>query len=464
MSRILIVDDEKKITELLAERIAREGMEVMTSTSAEEALPLIVMGAADIVLCDLRLGGMDGLELLKKTKEASPGTDFVVMTAYASAETAVEAMRRGAYEYLLKPFQMDEVILLLKRIQERRELVSENVALREKVARVSPADKIVGDSDAIRATRDLIRKVAPADAPVLIQGESGTGKELVAAEIHAGSKRSRGPFVVLNCAAVPDTLLEAEMFGFERGAFTGAVQRKPGHFKLADHGTLFMDEIGELPLAVQAKLLRAIELGEFTPLGSLKPAKVDVRILAATNRNIAELVKGGAFREDLFYRLNVFPITIPPLRERREDIVPIAEHFLRRLRGAPAAKGGGGPLIGAEAAAKLTAYSWPGNVRELRNVLERAVILAGDRPIAAEHILTSGAHVESASPGSELRSLVGEMALPEIERNLIVLALEAAGGNKSKAAAVLGITRRTLYGRLRKFGLLADGEEEPPGD
>jgi two-component system response regulator AtoC len=460
MSRVLVVDDEHKITELLAERITREGMEVMTRASAEEALPLIVAGAADIVLCDLRLGGMDGLELLRATKESSPGTDFVVMTAYASAETAVEAMRQGAYEYLIKPFQMDEVILLLKRIQERRELVSENLALREKIAGISPMEKIVGESEAIRTTKELIRKVAPSDAPVLIQGESGTGKELVAAEIHAASRRTRGPFVVLNCAAVPESLLEAEMFGFERGAFTGAVQRKPGHFKLADRGTLFMDEIGDMPLAIQAKLLRAIELGEFVPLGSSKPMKVDVRIVAATNRDLAELVRTGAFREDLFYRLNVFPIRIAPLRERADDIVPIAEHFLRRFRGLPATRGGG-PLLSEAVAARLKAYSWPGNVRELRNVLERAVILSGQSPITPDHVLVAGIRPEKDSTEGHLKSLVGALPLPEIERNMIVLALDAAGGNKSKAANILGITRRTLYGRLEKFGLTREDETEP---
>jgi len=463
MSRILIVDDERKITELLAERIAREGVEASTCSSAEEALPIIEAGKADVVLCDLRLGGMDGLELLRRTKKASPGTDFVMMTAYASAETAVEAMRQGAYEYLIKPFQMDEVILLLRRIQERRDLVSENAALRNKLAGVPAPGRIIGESEAIRATKELIGKVAPADAPVLIQGESGTGKELVAAEIHAGSRRARAPFIVLNCAAVPETLLESEMFGFEKGAFTGAAQKKPGQFKLADRGTLFMDEIGELPLAIQAKLLRAIELGEFIPLGSSKPMKVDVRIVAATNRNLEELVRSGLFREDLFYRLNVFPIRMVPLRERKDDIVPLAEHFLRELRRGPA-KIGAEPMLDGETAAKLKTYSWPGNVRELRNVLERAVILAGDGPVAPEHIMIGSLERDKGSPEERLRSLIGEMPLPEIERTLVMLALEASGGNKSKAAELLGITRRTLYGRLEKFGLSTGGEDTEPGD
>jgi two-component system response regulator AtoC len=460
MSRILVVDDETKITKLLAERIAREGMEVSTCASAEEALPRIEKGEVDIVLCDLRLGGMDGLELLKKTKRIAPATDFVVMTAYASAGTAIEAMRQGAYEYLIKPFQMDEVVLLLRRIQERRDLVSENAALREKIAGTVGAERIVGGSAAVLAIRDLIEKVAPTDAPVLVQGESGTGKELVAAEIHSKSARAREPFVVLNSAAVPETLLESEMFGFERGAFTGAAQKKPGQFRLADGGTLFMDEIGEMPLGIQAKLLRAIELGEFTPLGAAKSVKVNVRIVAATNRDLDELVRAGLFREDLFYRLNVFPIRIPPLRDRKDDIVPLAVHFLETWRTVqpPAPPG---PALGEAVASKLKGYSWPGNVRELRNVLERAVILAGRGPIAPEHIMIMSLEPGRGSPAEHVRSLLGEKSLPEIERMLIELALAESKGNKSKAAGLLGITRRTLYGRLERFGLQDEAGNDP---
>ena len=462
MSRILVIDDETKILELLAERISREGMEVSTCASAEEALPVIEKGEIDIILCDLRLARMDGLELLRRTKKASPTTDFVVMTAYASSDTAVEAMKEGAYEYLIKPFQMDEVILLLKRIQERRDLVSENAALREKMTEVPPPGRIVGESASLRAIRELILKVAPTDTAVLITGESGTGKELVAAEIHGRSRRAMRAFVVLNCAAIPETLLESEMFGFERGAFTGAVQKKPGQFKLADGGTLFMDEIGEMPLAIQAKLLRAIELGEFVPLGSSKPLKVNVRIIAATNRDLEKLVRTGQFREDLFYRLNVFPIRIPPLRDRKDDIVPMAEHFLEEWSPAPA-RGGSGAAVSAEVASKLKGYSWPGNVRELKNVLERAVILAGKDPIAPEHVMIMNAQPAKGSLEQRLISFLGEVPLPEIEKRLIELALGEAKGNKSKAAEMLGITRRTLYGRLEKFGLgVRDNQKENP--
>ena len=456
MSKILVVDDEAKITQLLSERISREGYDVSALGSAEAALPHIEKGDIDIVLCDLRLGGMDGLELLRRTKRISPHTDFVVMTAYASAGTAVEAMKEGAYEYLIKPFQMDEVMLLLRRIQERRDLMTENIALREKISEPAASGTIIGVSRSMATVREMIAKVAPTDSPVLIQGESGTGKELVAAEIHRCSTRAAKPFIVINCAAVPENLLEAELFGFERGAFTGAVQRKAGQFKLADGGTLFLDEIGELPLGLQAKLLRAIENGEFLPLGSPKQVHVDVRIITATNRNLEESTSAGLFREDLFYRLNVFPITIPPLRDHREDIVPIAERFLETLN-RPV------PVLAGDVAAILTSYHWPGNVRELRNILERAVILAGAEPITPRHISISQAPA-THTPEDALRALIGERTLPAIERAMVELALERVGGNKSRAAELLGITRRTLYGRLERFGQTgADPEEESSG-
>ncbi len=445
MSKVIIVDDEIKITMLLSDRIAREGFEVETFNSGEDALPRISAGNADIVLCDLRLGGMDGLELLRNTMKSSPETDFVIMTAYASAATAVEAMREGAYEYLIKPFQMDEVILLLKRIQERRDLVIENKALREKVSGGGPAGGILGESAGIRNVREMIAKVAPTDTAVLISGESGTGKELVAAEIHNSSNRAGKPFIVINCAAIPDTLLEGELFGYEKGAFTGAVQKKPGQFKLADGGSLFLDEIGELPVALQAKLLRAIDNGELLPLGGSKPLKVDVRFIAATNRDLEEMARDGTFRNDLLYRLNVFPIRIPPLRDRIEDILPIAENFMKEKRFHSKHLDGSIMEI-------LQKYAWPGNVRELRNIMERAAILAGIEPIAPSHITLPGGSPIS-SPEDILGSLLGKKSLPDIEKSLVELAIERSDGNKSRAAEILGITRRTLYGRLEKYGL-----------
>lgn len=443
MSKIVIVDDEIKITQLLSAEITQEGHTVTTFSSGEEALPYLERNDVDIVLCDLRLGGMDGLELLKQSKRVAPSTDFVMMTAYASAETAVEAMRHGAYEYLIKPFQMDEVTLLLRRIQDRRDLLSENQALIERISKASTERRIVGDSAAIKTIRELIHKVGPSDAPVLVQGESGTGKELVAAEIHMSSSRSKKPFIVINCAAVPEALIESELFGYEKGAFTGASNKKPGMFKLADTGTLFLDEIGDLSLGLQAKLLRAIENGEFLPLGASKSVKVDIRIIAATNRNLEDMTREGKFREDLLFRLNVFPIRIPPLRERKDDIIPIAEIFLQSWN-LPV------HTISSEIIGKLTDYHWPGNVRELRNILERAVILAGSETIMPEHITITG-EPGRGSAQERLRALVGEKTLPEIEKTMIQLALDKTKGNKSRAAKLLGITRRTLYVRLERI-------------
>jgi len=446
MTRVLVVDDEVKITRLLAERISEEGYEVSTASSAEEALPVISPGGVDIVLCDLRLQGMDGIALLKRSREVSPSTDFVIMTAYASADTAVSAMRSGAYEYVIKPFKMDEVLMLIARIVERRELVAENAALREKVSHPEDRGRLTGASDSLRRIEDLIEKVAPTDTPVLIQGESGTGKELVAGEIHRRSTRAEKPFIVINCAALPESLLEAELFGHERGAFTGAVQKKPGLFTLAHEGTILLDEIGEMPMQLQSKLLRAIENGEFRPLGGKAPVKVDVRMLAATNRDLAKASASGVFRSDLYYRLNVFPIHIPPLRERREDIEPIAGDFL-------AGRGRAG-RIGREVTDKLLSYDWPGNVRELRNVLERADILAGAGDIEPGHIMIPSGEAEAE--GDTLASLAGKMTLDEVEKEMILLAIRKAGGNKSRAARMLGITRRTLYSRMERHGIDGD--------
>jgi len=456
MTKVLVVDDEIKITRLLSERIEAEGYSVESCTSAEQAKEKIEKGDVDIVLCDLKLGGMNGLELLKLTKKLSPLTDFVIMTAYASSDTAVEAMKLGAYEYLIKPFKMDEVLLLLRRIQERRSLVSQNIALKQRITTVEGgAERIVGNSPGIRKVKELIAKVAPTDSPVLIEGESGTGKELVAAEIHDSSNRRDRPFVIVNCAAVPETLIEAELFGFKKGAFTGAAQAKPGQFKIADGGTLFLDEIGEVPTSLQVKLLRAIEYGEFLPLGGTNPIKVNARIIAATNRNLKDLVEKGGFREDLFFRLNVFPITIPPLRERREDIVPIAEHFLKEWN----AKS---PGLSNEVKEKLESYSWPGNVRELRNILERAIILSGGEEIKPEHIMIGETVHVADSLTSHLSSILGRATLPEIEKRLVELALERSNWNKSRAAEILGITRRALYGRLEKFGIDDHGKTVDP--
>jgi len=445
MSNVLIVDDEQKILKLLRERIAADGHQVQTSLSGTEALRKIEETSPDIILCDLKLGDMEGVDLLRQVKSKYPEIEFIIMTAYASTRTAVTAMKEGAYEYLTKPFQMEEVRLLISRIEERQNLISENRALREKTSLESSTDRMIGVSDGIREVKDRIRKVAPTATPVLIQGESGTGKEIAAELIHSHSPRAGKPFIAINCAAVPATLLESELFGYEKGAFTGADGRKPGLFKLADKGTLFLDEIGDMPLQLQAKLLRVLENGQILPVGGSAAIKVDVRIVAATNQDLMEMQKEERFRGDLLYRLNVFPITIPPLRLRKSDIPLLAAHFLEQL-GKPA------ETLSPEIEKMLAGYHWPGNVRELRNVLERAVILAGPEKISGKHIQFSEAQA-SVSPESHLDSLIGDRSMDEIESILIRKAIKKTGGNKSKAAELLGITRRVLYGKLDKYGI-----------
>lgn len=445
MSNVLIVDDEQKILKLLRERIAADGHQVQTSLSGTEALRKIEETSPDIILCDLKLGDMEGVDLLRQVKSKYPEIEFIIMTAYASTRTAVTAMKEGAYEYLTKPFQMEEVRLLISRIEERQNLISENRALREKTSLESSTERMIGVSDGIREVKDRIRKVAPTATPVLIQGESGTGKEIAAELIHSHSPRAGKPFIAINCAAVPATLLESELFGYEKGAFTGADGRKPGLFKLADKGTLFLDEIGDMPLQLQAKLLRVLENGQILPVGGSATIMVDVRIVAATNQDLIEMQKEERFRGDLLYRLNVFPITIPPLRLRKSDIPLLAAHFLEQL-GKPA------ETLSPEIEKMLAGYHWPGNVRELRNVLERAVILAGPEKISGKHIQFSEPQA-SVSPESHLDSLIGDRSMDEIEAILIRKAIKKTGGNKSKAAELLGITRRVLYGKLDKYGI-----------
>ncbi len=448
MSNVLIVDDEQKILKLLKERIEADSHRVQTSLSGTEALRKIEDDPPDIILCDLKLGDMEGIDLLRQIKKKYPGIEFIIMTAYASTRTAVTAMKEGAYEYLTKPFQMEEVRLLISRIEERQNLISENRALRKKTSLESSAERMIGVSDGIKEVKERIRKVAPTGTPVLIQGESGTGKEIAAELIHSNSPRAAKPFIAINCAAVPATLLESELFGYEKGAFTGADGRKPGLFKLAHAGTLFLDEIGDMPPQLQAKLLRVLENGEILPVGGSSTVKVDVRIVAATNQDLIQMQKNEEFRGDLLYRLNVFPITIPPLRLRKSDIPMLAVHFLEQL-GKPVQS------LAPEIEKLLAGYHWPGNVRELKNVLERAVILAGPEEISGKHIQFSEPQA-ALSPESCLDSLIGDRSMDEIEAMLIRKAINKTGGNKSRAAELLGITRRVLYGKLDKYGIEAD--------
>ncbi|MGD8414768.1 MAG: sigma-54 dependent transcriptional regulator, partial [Candidatus Latescibacterota bacterium] len=319
MADIVIVDDEEKIGVLLAAELGDEGHKVTRTTSPENALRMVRDNKPDVLITDLRMDVMDGISLLREAKAASPATDVIVMTAYASVETAIAALREGAYDYLTKPFQTEELLIVVSRLEERRRLQNENRALRSYLSENLTED-IVGDSPAMRKIKEIIQGLSNSDASVLIRGESGTGKELVAKAVHKTSARRDGPFIALNCAAIPESLLESELFGYEKGAFTGAVKRKIGHFQLADNGTLFLDEIGDLPLSLQAKLLRVLETRVITPLGSEKDTKINIRLISATHRSLEAAIEDGTFREDLFYRLNVFPITLPTLRDRREDI------------------------------------------------------------------------------------------------------------------------------------------------
>ncbi|HEX5132800.1 MAG TPA: sigma-54 dependent transcriptional regulator [Candidatus Krumholzibacteria bacterium] len=439
MAHILIVDDEARIGRLLADELADAGHRAEAVTSAPAALSTIEKETPDIVITDLRMAEMDGVALLREVRRRFPSVDVVVMTAYASIETAIDTMREGAYDYIIKPFRNEQVLLVIARLEEKRRLERENRGLRAALAGGS-AGEIIGSSPGIADVRRLVESLARSDASVMIRGESGSGKEVVARALHRASTRAGGPFIAVNCAAIPDTLLESELFGFEKGAFTGAVRSKVGHFRLADGGTLFLDEIGDLPAPLQAKLLRVLETRSFTPLGGVKETRVDVRLLSATHSPLEARIADGSFRQDLFYRLNVFPIAVPPLRDRREDIAGLARHFLADWGRAP------GDLSD-DALARLAAHDWPGNVRELRNVLERAVILRPEGTIAAADIMIAPRTVSPAAPP------VDTLNLDEAERGLIMRALSAAGGNKSEAARLLGITRRSLYGRLERYGI-----------
>jgi two-component system NtrC family response regulator len=437
-ARILVVDDEVKMGVLLAGTLEDEGYDVMRTERGDQAVSLLKKHQFDLVITDLKMSPVGGLTVLQEAKKAQPECIVILMTAHASVETAVSAMKAGAADYLAKPFSLDEMVMLVKRQLESRRLADQVQVLKTDLARYVAKD-MVGQSHSLRDVLDMVSRVAPTDASVLITGESGTGKELVARAIHAASQRSEGPFVAINCAAIPETLLESELFGHEKGAFTGAVARKRGRFELAHGGTIFLDEVGEIAPGIQAKLLRALEEHSFTRVGGVTVQSVDVRMLAATNRDLVARMHEGTFREDLFFRLNVFPIHIPPLRERGEDILLLASHFL--------AGQGSSAVLSPDARQALLDYDWPGNVRELRNVLERAVILSNGNTITAADL-----HLLSR-PKSGKAFVQTSNGMVEVEKQMIQDALDRAGGNKAEAARLLKITRRMLYSRMKKHGL-----------
>ncbi|HEX2572239.1 MAG TPA: sigma-54 dependent transcriptional regulator [Polyangia bacterium] len=461
---ILVVDDERSMRDFLRILLRRLGHEVTVADSLAAAQQAIARREFDLVITDLRLGEESGLDVLAAAKQRAADTQVLMVTAYATPETAIAAMKQGAYDYLTKPFKVDEVAVVLDRALEHRELKRTNLALREQLEGRFRLDRLIGKSPSMQRVFELVRKVAPARTSVLLSGESGTGKELVARALHhlAGAPRADGPFVGINCGAIPEALLESELFGHARGAFTGAVADRPGVFEMASGGTLLLDEIGELGPAMQVKLLRVLQERRIRPVGGTSEREVDVRVVAATHRDLEAEVERGAFRSDLYYRLNVIEIVLPPLRARREDIPILAEHFLRKH-----ALALGKPLAGfePEALAALCDYDYPGNVRELENLIERAATLENEGRIGRASLpeLTRRVSVVSA-PGLALPTVFEDgfdldRVLAEVERDLVLKALERAQGVRKRAAEILGISFRSLRYRLAKLGIAPDEPE-----
>jgi two-component system, NtrC family, response regulator PilR len=458
VERILVVDDDKSLREFLTITLGRDGYEVEAASSGAEALRVVAEGPVDLALVDLRMPGMDGLETLRRLKTISETISVVIVTAFSTTETAIQALKEGAYDYLIKPFKVDELKLVVRKALEERRLRWENLRLRREIELRYTLGNMVGKSPKMQELFSTIGRVAESKATILLTGESGTGKTVLAKAIHFNSSRKDAPFVAVNCAAIPQELMESELFGHVRGAFTGAVANKPGLFETADGGTVLLDEISEMSTHLQAKLLRVLEDREIRPVGGTKPVYVDVRIIAATNRDLAQAMARGAFREDLFYRLNVIAVNLPALRERREDIALLANHFLQKFAtetGVPTR------LLSPEALACLESSPWPGNVRELENVIERAVTLEPGPIIRLESLPEPMRRVrESAVYRVELppEGLNLDDIIEGIERDLIRQALERAAGVQSRAAQLLGTGFRSFRYRLQKFGMADRGD------
>src|ERR1051325_10206179 len=456
MANILIVEAEPRMRRLLEISLSEDGHSVHTAGDAESGLLHLRKEPIDLVVTDLKLPGMNGLEFLEEGKRLNAALPFIVMTAYGSVETAVDAMKAGASDYVLKPFTMAEMKLVINKELDVQQVRDENVRLKEALGKRYHFQNIVGRSKKMQEVLALVERVAPTNSTVLIGGESGVGKDLIARAIHQNSRRASGPFIKINSTAIPDTLFESELFGFERGAFTGALASKPGKFELADKGTLFLDEIGDVPAPIQVKLLRVLQEREFERLGGTKTLKVDVRMIAATNRDLRAALEEGTFREDLYYRLNVVPIDIPPLREHKEDIPDLVEHFIARFEQDSAKEIRG---ITPAALRMLMDYHWPGNVRELENIIERAVAFSDGPLIDEKDIHLDTRHSKSRAPAPFANQFLPEgMILEQWEDNMIREALRRANGNKSQAARLLGLSRNALRYRLGKIGVADEGE------
>lgn len=452
---VLIADDDQAIRGLLQNFLEGEGFRTVDAKAGRDVIPAITRHRPDLVIMDVRMPGMSGLDVLDHLKRQNIDIPVLMMTAYGTSNIAIEAIQRGAYDYVTKPFELDDLLATVKRTLDHRNLAMKARAVEETIR--DPLDNIIGNTSAMQQVYKTIGRVARSDATVLVTGESGTGKELIAGALHYNSHRRNGPYIKVPCASLTETLLESELFGHEAGSFTSAVKTRKGRFELADKGTIFLDEIGEMSLNTQKKLLRVLQEREFERVGSSTPIKVDTRIIAATNRNLATEVSEGKFREDLYYRLNVIAIDLPPLRQRLEDIPALTEHFLQKYRDDSP---NGNPRISEEALETLLSYTWPGNVRELENAVHRAIILARGQVITSQHIVFTGA---PGKAGAEIDQQVAEkvalgMSLKDIvaetERQAIQAALDQAGGNRSQAAKQLGIYRRLLYAKIKEYELV----------
>jgi two-component system response regulator AtoC len=466
IEKVLVVDDELIMRQFISETLIRKNIEVVTAENGQKALAALKNNTFDLIFTDMKMPDMTGIDLLKKVKELCPNTVVIVITAFASVENAVEAMRLGAYNYLIKPFTPDTIEALLDKIQEHRLLVEENSYLRSQITPNGSASthSFIAQSPSMKAILQDVERVAKSNASIFITGESGTGKEVVASTIHAMSLRAERPFIKVNCAAIPETLIESEFFGHEKGAFTGAHTKRLGRFELANKGTLLLDEITEVPIMLQAKLLRVIQEQEFERVGGARPVKVDVRLISTSNRNIEEAIERKILREDLFYRLNVVPIHLPPLRNRKEDIICLAEYFIEKccIESHLPIK-----TLAESTKEKLYSYHWPGNVRELANIIERAVVMGQGEIIKPESIYLGNA-VEKTTPSqassSESRRrkeahLPIGITLKELEKKLIIETLEAQKNNRTKTAQILDISVRTLRNKLKEYMIDEENSE-----
>jgi DNA-binding NtrC family response regulator len=458
MATILIVEDEAKMRRLLELNLGDDGFTVLSAGDAEAGLNILRKENVDLVVTDLKLPGMSGLEFLQAAKRANASLPVVVMTAFGSVETAVEAMKAGASDYVLKPFSLAEMKMVVHKELDVHRLREENRSLREALGQKYGHPNVIAGSPAMQQVLSTVERIAPTNSTVLLGGESGVGKDLIARVIHQKSRRANGPFVKINSTAIPENLLESELFGYEKGAFTGATTTKPGKFELADKGTLFLDEIGDVPAATQVKLLRVLQEREFERLGGTRTLKVDVRLVAATNRDLRAALEEGTFRQDLYYRLNVVPIDIPPLRAHKEDIPELANLFLARF-----AKESGRQITGISPAALriLTNFHWPGNVRELENIIERSCALAQGPVLEADDIHLDVERVKPPQAGDAF--LPAGMTMDQWEEEMIREAVKRSSGNKSQAARLLGLSRNALRYRLSKMGIEDDPEKETEG-